>query len=259
MPVTIPAIDESTIVAFVLVLTRLSGLFLTAPLFSQTRVPQTVRMAAVAVVALVLLPLAGRPTDPDPTLVTLVLWVGRELMVGAIIGLGATFLMAAVGTAGQIIGFQMGLTYAGAVDPQFNTQMSPVAELQSLFAMLIFLLAEGHQHLLRAVALSFRLVPAGTFSLGETSLNHLIVASGGLFVVALQIAAPVVVLLVLTDLALGLMTRFIPQMNVLVVGAPLKIGVGLLMLTVTAPLVGHLLTNLFSGLDARLLKLLAGT
>lgn len=259
MPISLPLIDERTILGFLLVLTRLSGLFVSAPLFSQARVPATVKMSLMLVIALVLMPLAGPAGGADPELSTLVLWLGRELMVGAVIGLGATFLLAAVATAGQMIGFQMGLTYAGAVDPQFNSQMSPVAEIQSLFALLLFLLVEGHHQLLRALALSFRLIPPGSYELTAGRLNHLILASGGLFLVALQIAAPVIVLLFLTDLALGLMTRFIPQMNVLIVGAPLKIGVGLIMLTITAPLVGGLLTGLFSGLDDRLLRLLAGT
>lgn len=259
MPINVPLIDERTILAFVLVLSRLSGLFLAAPVFSQSRIPAMIKASLVLMLTLVLMPLAGPVRGPDPDLGTLVLWLGREIMVGAIIGLGATFLLAAVGTAGQMVGFQMGLTYAGAVDPQFNTQMSPVAEMQSLMALMLFLLVEGHHQLLRALTLSFRLIPPGTFELTEGRLHHLVAASGGLFVIALQIAAPVFVLLLLTDVAMGLMTRFIPQMNIFVVGAPLKIGVGLAMLALTAPLVGGLLTTLFTNLDERLLRLVTGT
>jgi flagellar biosynthetic protein FliR len=182
-----------------------------------------------------------------------------EVAVGALIGLAASFIFAGVATGGQMIGFQMGLTYAGAVDPQFNTQMSPVAELLGLAGLLLFLLVDGHHHLLRALAFSYRLAPAGAFSLSDMRIERLIVSSGGMFILALQVAAPVIILLLLTDVALSLLSRLVPQMNVFVVGAPLKIAVGLVMLALVMPLLGSLLTAVFSDLDRQLLLLLGGT
>lgn len=258
MPLSVPFVTADTIITFILILTRLAGLFTAAPLLSQTRIPAFVKASLSIVLALLLVPVVGAPRTPDPDMGTLVFWVFREAAVGALIGLAASFLFAGVATGGQMVGFQMGLTYAGAVDPQFNSQMSPIAEVLNLAALLLFLLADGHHHLIRALTLSYRLVPAGEFVLSELRLDRLIAASGGLFVVALQIAAPVILLLLMTDVALAFLSRLVPQMNIFVVGAPLKIGVGLVMLALTVPLMGSLLTALFSDLDRQLLTLLGG-
>lgn len=256
---TVPGVDGAALVAFLLILTRVGGLFLTAPILSQARIPALVKAAVSLVVALVLYPVVTPPAGTDPGLGTLVGWVAQEFLVGALLGFGATLIFAGISTGGQMVGFQMGLTYAGAVDPQFNSHMSPVADVLNLAGLLLFLALDGHHHLFRALALSYRLAPAGAFQLTQLRIDRIIAASAGLLVLALQIAAPVIVLLVLTDVALGLLSRMVPQMNIFIVGAPLKIGVGLVMLAVTMPFFGAVLTALFGSLDRHLLALLGGT
>ncbi len=259
MPLSVPLVTVDTIVTFLLILTRLGGLFLAAPVLSQNRIPPFVKAALGIVMALMLVPVVAAPRVANPDLGTLVFWIVREAAVGALIGLVATFLLAGVATGGQMVGFQMGLTYAGAVDPQFNSQMSPVAEVLNLTALMLFLLMDGHHHLIRALVLSYKVVPAGEFVMSDIRLGRLITASAAMFVVALQIAAPIIILLLLADASLAFLSRLVPQMNIFVVGAPLKIGVGLIMLTLTMPLMGALLTALFSGLDRQLLTFLGGT
>jgi flagellar biosynthesis protein FliR len=259
MPLHVPLVSADTLVVFLLILTRVGGLVLTAPVLSQSRIPPMVKGALSVVVAMVLLPVVPPPLARDPGLPTLVGWLVLEALVGSLLGLAASLIFAGVATGGQMVGFQMGLTYAGAVDPQFNSQMSPVAELLNLAGLLLFLLLDGHHHLIRALAYSYKLAPVGAFHLTEVRIDRLIAASGALFVLALQVASPIIILLLLTDLALSLLSRLVPQMNIFVVGAPAKIGVGLIMLTLSMPLFGSLLTAIFSDLDRQLLLLLGGT
>lgn len=256
---TIPGFDSATLVSFLLILTRVGGLFATAPLLSQLRVPTFVKASICFVVALLLYPVVAPPAGADPGLGTLVGWVAQEFLVGALLGFVAALIFAGIATGGQIVGFQMGLTYAGAVDPQFNSHMSPVADVLNLAGLLLFLALDGHHHLFRALALSYNLAPAGAFAFTQLRIDRIIAATAGIFVLALQIAAPVIVLLVLTDVALGLLSRMVPQMNIFVVGAPLKIAVGIFMLAVAMPFFGSLLTALFTDLDRHLLTVLGGT
>jgi flagellar biosynthetic protein FliR len=236
MPLNVPLVTQDTVVQFLLVLTRVGGLLLTAPLLSQSRLPPHVKGALAVVVAAALLPVVRLPEASGASVSTLAGWILGEAAAGALIGLLAAMIFAGIATGGQMIGFQMGLTYAGAVDPQFNSQMSPVAEIMNLAGLLLFLLMDGHHHLLRALALSYRLAPAGAFHLAGHGVERLVAASGGLFVLALQIAAPVIILLLLTDAALSLLSRLVPQMNIFVVGAPAKIAAGLVMLALSMPL-----------------------
>jgi len=194
----------------------------------------------------------------EKTLLGLALLLGREVLLGAALGLVASLVFTGVKAAGELLGIQMGLSIASVFDPAESGQTSLIAELQGLLAVLLFLLVDGHHAILRALAYSLEQVPPGG-GLDPAALAAAVVPmAGSVFLMTLQIGAPVLGALFLTDAALGFVARAVPQMSVFIVGIPLKIGIGILLMVVTTPLFATLLNQHFNRLGPQLIKILSG-
>lgn len=222
--------------AFTLITARLTGLMLTAPGWSGTAIPRSVRAAATVVLAVLLLPSA--PVVPLPEQVLdLPLPMAAEVAIGMVIGLTAGVLMQAVALAGEVLSMQMGLSIAPSFAPVPEMQVSGIAPISSLLAVLLYLGLGGHLMLLRALADSLQVLPPGSgidFGAGQ---EVSIALAGQLFSCAVSAAAPVMVALLLTNVALAILSRAVPQMNAMMVSFPLTIGVGLFMFAVSLPIV----------------------
>jgi flagellar biosynthetic protein FliR len=178
-----------------------------------------------------------------------------EVILGVIIGLSVRMVFSGIQLAGQLAGFQMGLAIANVMDPVTSTQASILAQINNLIAMLIFLSMDAHHWLFRALVESFRMVPPFNVQFGSSVIFQLMGLGGKLFVIAIQVAAPIMAALLLTSVVFGLMARTVPQMNVFIVAMPLKIIVGLLFLALSLPYWVPFLGQLFitMGNDIRLL------
>jgi flagellar biosynthetic protein FliR len=174
-----------------------------------------------------------------------------------VIGLVAEFIFSAVSLAGQLAGMEMGLGLAGLIDPQTQDRVTAIAQWQTLLAMLIFLSVDGHHLLIRAVAESFRAIPPGVASIGQAGISALMSLAGQIFVVALKIAAPVLVLILLVNGAMGALAKLIPQLNVMVVGFPINVAVGFFILMASQPFTVRILEQSFGSLAGSLAGLLA--
>jgi flagellar biosynthetic protein FliR len=156
----------------------------------------------------------------------LVLLIGGEILIGLGLGLLVRILFAAVQMGGQILGFQMGFAMINVVDPMTGTNAAITSHFLYMTTLLVFLTLNGHLFLLSGLAESFSIIPPGGIVLnpflGSTMLDY----AGQIFVLAIKIAAPVSAAIFLVDLALALVGRASPQMNVLILGFPLKIAVG---------------------------------
>jgi flagellar biosynthetic protein FliR len=147
--------------------------------------------------------------------------------LGLIVGLTAKMFFAAVQLAGQLIGFQMGFSIAGAFDPESGTQGSVLAEMGYWIAIVLFLLLNGHHIFLRSLTDSFTAVEVGSLRLGEGLFRTMLEASKQMFVMSLKVGAPAVVALLFTSASFGIVAKVVPQMNILIVAFPLKVVVGL--------------------------------
>jgi flagellar biosynthesis protein FliR len=159
---------------------------------------------------------------------------------------------------GQLAGIQMGFGLAGLIDPQSRAQVTIIAEWQQLLALLVFLALDVHHLLLAAVVASFHAAPPGGLALASLGLGVAVSMAGEIFVLGARIAAPVMIVLLLSNAALGLLARTIPQINVFVVGFPLNAGAGLLMLGAALPFAFRLLTARFVALEPALAALVQG-
>jgi len=230
-------VNLSQIIRFLLVLCRVGGVLAVAPLVGSERVPARVKAALAVMISIVLAPLAA-----DGALDTgapgLVLAACGELVLGLAIGFGARIIFAVVQMAGEMADAQAAFGFAGLVSPDTGGRTSVIGQLQMSLAWLIFLAANGHHIILRGLAQSLAAVPlAGGPGLCAPALTS---ATAQLIATAVRMAAPVVGATLLADLALGLLTRAAPQMNLLAIGFPIKLAVGLIAALLALPLLGNI-------------------
>lgn len=243
-----------------LLFVRMNGLFITAPVWSNRLVPVQLRVALSFVMALLVLPLL--PATHLPTnILELAPLIVKELLIGAIIGFTATLIFSAVHLAGELLDIDMGLSIMNVIDPFSGTQMPLIGNFKYLLALLVYLAVGGHHALIVAAVRSYQVVPLGGLSIGPQVFEAMMALASGVFAMALRIALPVLGALFLTTVALGVVNRAVPQMNVFVVGLPVKLAAGVLMLAAGLPFYVSFLEFLFDQVSAeasRMLVLLKG-
>lgn len=225
--------DPQVTLTFLFVLMRISLLLFLMPFFGGETLPASVKAALCLVLTLALWPrihLVGAQMPAHPF--DLALMIGAELLLGLTLGLVIRFLFAAIQTGGQLIGFQMGFAMVNVVDPESGVSEAVTAHFLYMVSLLTFLSLNGHLYLLDALVRSFDILPPGVFLIPSHLTTEILTLSGQIFVLAIQIGAPVIVALLLVDLSLALVSRAAPQMNVLIIGFPIKIGVGFLFLSI---------------------------
>ena len=249
-------VDFEQLVAFLLVFTRIGAFIAACPVFSMPEIPPTVKAGLAMVLALALLPLAGPASVPLDSFLAFMLALTREAAVGLGLGIFTGFVFHGVRLAGQYAGFQMGFAMAEIMNPGQEGERAIVSRFLWLFGLVFFLSINGHHLLIAGLAQSFALVPLGTAVAQLKTTLFVAKAFGGLFVIALTLAAPVMAVLLVTDVILGLMVRMVPQINVFMLGFPLKIVAGLFALMVTVPVMGWVLTRVFGQMTEDLLVLM---
>jgi flagellar biosynthetic protein FliR len=242
---------------FLLVLTRMSGLFIVAPIFGRRNLPVYFKIGLAFFMAVLLV----NTQKVGVTLSYNNLWqfsalVIREILVGIIIGYVSYIVFTAIYVAGQLIDMQIGFGIVNVIDPISNIQVPITANFYYMMCMLFFLMGNGHHILIRALFDSFTIVPLGTAAFSNALMGDILSIFGNIFSIGFRIAAPVVVTILVTDLALGIMSRAVPQLNVFVVGMPLKIIIGLLVVIITVPAFITIVENLSSDVGKEMLKFL---
>jgi len=244
------------IVVWVLVLVRVTGIFVSAPVFASQQIPAQVRVVVAVALSVALAPLATPQTAPMPTDVFLFASaVVREALLGVALGFIPALVFLALQYAAELVDLQVGMGLGGWVDPTFRTQVSALGNFQYLLATVVFLSLDGHHLLLGALAGSFRLIPLGAavFSAAMAQgVSHLF-ATMGLF--GVQVAAPILAVLLITDLGMGILGRAAPQLNLLIMSPSMKAVLALGALGVALPLLALLMAHLFSGLRTELFSL----
>lgn len=232
--------------SFFLILGRLSGLFLSAPIFSSRMIPGRVKglvviLFSAAMAYFVPLNYGQNLNTPAVFLAAMVL----EVFIGYTIGFVAYVVLATIQLAGQIMDMEMGFSIVNVVDPQSGTQIPLMGNFTQAFALLTYLAIDGHHYLLQALAQSFKLVPVLGVSLNSGFIELLTEITVNMFVIAVKISAPLVVSILTSDIAMGFVARTVPQMNVFIVGLPLKILLGMITLLLLLPVYLWVFNNLF--------------
>jgi flagellar biosynthesis protein FliR len=231
------AISEMT--AFMLVVARLSGLFLLGPVFSSNMIPMRVKLMALMVLAATMTPIVTGGGDTVLNVPTdgmgLAVAILKETMIGLGLGFAVSLVFTAVQVGASLIDTSIGFSMANVLDPMSNTQNAVFGSFYSMVATLSFLAVNGHHWMLQGFTRSFEIVPVDKMPNFERVYANVFEIFGQLFAVAFQIAAPVLVTLLLVDVVLGIVSRTVPQMNVFFVGIPLKIGIGMAAVVIALP------------------------
>ncbi len=225
-------------------LLRISLLVFLLPFFGGQNAPKMVKVALCLVLTLGLWPYLSFSGELFPSSVLgMALMAIGEIVLGLILGIMVRIFFAGVQTAGQLIGFQMGFAMMNVVDPMTGVQVTLISQFLYLLSLLLFLSLNGHLYMLHGLGQSFELVPPGELLINPQVTEQVLGFSSQIFVLGVQIAAPILAAVFLVHLALGIMAKIAPQVNVLFVGFPLKIGVGFVFLGTTMTILAWLLRD----------------
>jgi flagellar biosynthetic protein FliR len=229
-------------VIYTLALIRMSGLVVFMPFFDETSHPVQLKAGFSALLAVTVTGLAawraGALNYAEWSLGTYLWAAACELGTGAILGLVANAVLQGVQLAGHIMGRNIGLAIANVIDPARDIEVSIVSQFKMLLVLVIFVGLDGHHIFVTAMARSYELVPVGGLTVSWPMVHRLVDGVGFLLVVGVELAAPVVAAGLLANVVLGFLGRTVPQMNIFIIGFPVRIllGFGVLLLMISVML-----------------------
>ena len=243
---------------FLLIFVRISGIFMMMPIFSSRNIAGHVKIGFALIITYILFPLVFSKTAviPDHFLPFLFIVAG-ELIVGLILGFVSSLLFYAIQMAGQLLDMQIGFGIINMIDPMSGQQAPLIGNFKYILALITFLATNGHHILLSALFASFKLIPVTGVIVNVAISEFIVDLIGGMFILALRISLPVIVALLLTDMALGILARTMPQMNIFVVGVPGKIIIGIFVLSIALPFYIYFLEMAFDGMYKNIFSLLS--
>ena len=232
-------------------LTRILGLVTAAPVFGNTGVPMLIKMTLGVTLAAVVAPTLPPVPIVDPTSWAGILILGQELLVGVAMGFAMRLVFAAVEFAGEVASSTMGLGFATFFDPSSAGRSSAISQFLALVATMAFLAMNAHLVLVEALVESFFTLPISTTPMSISAPLEMVRWGGRIFSAGLQLSLPIVAALLITNVALAILTRAAPQLNLFGIGFPITLGTGFLVISLTLPYLGTPLQNLFNqGIEA---------
>lgn len=250
----IPLLSPELVEAFILVLIRVSAIILMIPVFGDTVVPAMVKWGLSLLMALIIFPLVRSGIGPlgDLGFFPLALRIAGELLIGISIGFTTRFIFYGIQMGGELLGFQMGFSFASVIDPTSNVQVSVVGELMYMMSLLLFLAVDAHHIIISAITESYQVIsPLNVHYSGELT-QTMIRLSQEVFLIAVKISAPIMAVLLFISVALGVVARTVPQIQIFIVSFPLQISVGLIFIGLTAPVFAELVQRFFLGLAGKI-------
>lgn len=226
------------LLGFALVTTRLSACFLVLPLFGWINVPVRIRIALTVLLSIFFTYIAPFAVNPDQvSTVKAILLLANEAVYGLALGLIVFLVFSAVKMCGRIIGRQMGLVMAQVIDPLTGDRTQPLGSLLEMIFIFLFLSANGHHLFLLIISRSYEAFPAGSIPTIDVLAAGVVQAGSVMFLAGLRLAGPMLAAFLLLMVALAVLARIIPEMNILFISLPLRVGLGLLMATTFLPFI----------------------
>ena len=237
---------DAWLALFLFPLSRILALLAAAPVLSNAAMPARIRLAAGLAISLAL-----APALPPPPPVPAASWLGltivfEQILIGTMMGFALRLAFAALDVAGELIGLQMGLSFATFFDPDAGGQSSVIAQFLGLLAALVFLAMNGHLLAIWLVAESFSVLPVGSLPFNAVSLAALVKAGSMMFALGVLLALPLITALLVTNLALGVLARVAPALNIFAVGFPVTLALGFLVLMLSLPYMGAAMDPVFN-------------
>ena len=240
-------IDPTYVLAFIFIMFRLSAFFMMVPVFFPSGTPNIVKISFTAIIAFLLLPVVDNSiVHSINNSFGIFVFTANEVITGIILGYLTKLCFEFIRMAGQLMDFHIGFSMSNFFDPSIGENVTLIGRITYLFGVLIFLLIDGHHMLIRALAHSFDVIQLGKFMLSNKSIMLVLEAFISFFKIGVMISIPITIIILMTNLILGLVSRSVPQINVMILGLPIKILVGLLSFSIAIPI---LIKMMLSGFD----------
>jgi len=252
----LPDFSLALIQGFLICLARVGSMIGSIPVFSGGQLPPQMRVGIAVLFAMVCYPavegfIPTRSFSPFELGVLL----AQETILGLMVGFLAQLVFMAAEFAGSLIGYQMGFAAANVFDPSTQRQVALISQFQGIFAILLFLSLNVHYLFFEAIVGSFEMLPPGSLNLAGGAIPLLMAVANHSLILSIQLVAPILALLILSNLTLGVMARVFPQLNVFLLSFPINIGVSFIVMGLTLGVFATMLSKEFSALSDRFLQL----
>lgn len=227
--------------AFFLIMMRMHSMFMTAPVFSSDMIPFRTKTMLAFLTSLIVFPMLmnAAPYKVSGDMGIYAMMVIREVFIGLFIGFISSIIFSAFQMAGQYFAVQIGFGFTEVVDPLAQVSIPVVGQLKNMIGILVFFFINGHHFLIQAICKSYELAP--TLPYTQQAMGSLLkwtaYTTSGMFVIALKIALPIVATVFLVSVAMGMLSKAAPQMNIMMLGFPFKIAIAFSMLAFLSPLI----------------------
>ena len=247
-------IYQGQLAAFLLVLTRTSGIFLISPFFGSMNVPVQMRTLIAVAMAIVTFPVIVEKTTVTAPESILMFGgtVAQELFIGWMIGFIAFVALSSINMAGKIMDMQVGFSVAQVMDPTSGQQSPLIGSFLYNLAVIYFLVVNGHHIIISALIESFNRIPLDGLIWNEALANFMVDVTAGVFLTGMKIAMPVTFAILITNVGMGILARTMPQMNIFVVGIPMHLTIGTFMLIMLMPFFVLFLDVMFNEMYANI-------
>lgn len=249
-------VDYNLWLVYLLAVTRITSFIAVAPLFSNRSVPAWSKIAIGLFLGAVVTPFAGNPRLLELDALSFALLLAEETLVGLALGIVANLIFSAVMIGGQMMDVSMGFAMSNLFDPASQVQSTLMGRFLNLLALMMLLTMDGHHSMILALSASFELVPAAGINLEPLVTQKIVSIFTGMFLLAFKLASPVLAVVLVSEIALGLVARTVPQLNVFILGFPLRIGLGVLVLALIMPIVAVVFGNIISQLERDLITVM---
>lgn len=239
---------------FLLVFVRVTGLFVVSPIFGRQNMPAYYKIGFSFFIAVVLSYSIPVPDlGPYNSVFAFILLIAKEFLIGLVLGYISYLIITAIYFAGQMIDMHIGFGMVNVLDPVSNLQIPVTADFYFVLTVLMFLAIDGHHMLIYSLTESFSRLPVGSMVIiGEPVLNSIVRLFGSVFVISFKIAAPVTAAILVVDMALGVIAKAVPQVNVFIVGLPVKILIGFLIILFTLAAFRNIVHVLTDGMQSEM-------
>ncbi len=242
---------------FLIVLARMAAVVAALPVFTASQASMRMRLGLAAGFSVLLYPVLDIPVDPGQmTPAGLGFIVVQEALLGLLLGFVIQLIFFAVQLGGTVVGYQMGFAAANILDPQNQEQMPLLAQFQNVFAILVFLALNAHHTVLRVMVRSYDILPPGNLDFSGGAIPFLMELTGQMFVLGVQLVAPVMMALIVSMFILGIMSRVFSQLQVFLLSFPINISLALIILGLSLEMIMLMLEYEFFEIQDRLLRIL---
>jgi flagellar biosynthetic protein FliR len=244
-------------ILFFIIFVRIATIVVTVPFFGFEAVPLHVKAGLSALLSILIFPFVDNVGVRIPTeFVPFVIMIMNEVIIGMVIGFAANILFVGVRFAGELIGLNMGLGIANIIDPLSGEEVSIIGQLEYLLAILLFLCINGHHFLIQALKLSFDIIPVTKTFYSAITVKKLISMSGEIFTVAVKVGSTTLGALFVTSFIMAILARTVPQMNIFIVGFPVTISVGFVMILVSLPFFVYIFNKFYYVFERDIIELM---